>query len=257
MQIQDKTVVVTGGASGLGQATSRYFAERGARVVIFDLNEESGTAMQAELGPERCLFVAVDVTSEESVRAAVEAAVETFGSVHVCINCAGIPMPCKVLDKEGNPVPLSKFQTVVNVNLIGLFNVMSQCAAVMARNEPENGEERGVVVNISSGAAYEGQIGQCAYSASKAGVVGLNFPAARELGAYGIRVNSIAPGLFHTPMVDSLGKKIVESLVAQVEAPRRMGDMREFAHCCAFIVENAYLNGETVRLDACTRLRAR
>jgi len=162
--------------------------------------------------------------------------------MHVCINCAGIPLPNKILDRDGVATPLDKFSTVININLIGLFNVMSKCAEQMAKNEPEGGEERGVIINISSGSAFEGQIGQCAYGASKSGVLGLNFPASRELGRYGIRVNAIAPGY---------------KLVSDVEAPKRPGDVTEFAHTCAYVVENGYLNGETIRLDACTRLPAR
>lgn len=258
MQIKEKIVVITGGASGLGLATSRYLvAAKGAKVAIFDLNAEAGAGAVAELGEDRALFVKTDVTSEESVQAAVDATTEKFGAIHVCINCAAVPQPLKVLGKDGKASPLAKFALSTAVNLNGVFNVMSKCAEQMAKNAPENGEERGVVINISSGAAYEGQIGQCGYSASKAGVIGLNMPAARELGAVGIRVNAIAPGLFMTPMVQTLDPKVVEALLAQVEAPKRLGDMNEFAHCCAFIIENAYLNAETIRLDAASRLRAR
>ena len=257
MQIQDKVVVITGAASGLGQATAKCFAGLGAKVAIFDLNEEAGKATAAELGDDKAIFCQTDVTSEESVQASVAAVVEKFGTIHINVNAAGVPAPCKVLDREGNATALKKFTFVSAINLTGVFNVMSKCAAVMVKNEQENGEERGVVINISSGAAYEGQIGQNAYSASKAGVIGLNIPAARELGPLGVRVNAIAPGLFLTPMVESLGEKVIESLVGMIEAPKRCGDMQEFAHCCKFIVENAYLNGETIRLDAATRLRAR
>lgn len=257
MRIEDKVVVVSGGASGLGRAVARYLLEdRGARVAIFDLNVENGERAVAELG-ERALFVRTDVTSEDSVRAAVAATTARFGTVHVCINCAGILGPSRVIDKEGRATPLSRFTQMVMVNLVGVFNVMSQCAEQMARNAPEGGEERGVVINISSGAAYEGQVGQCAYASTKAGVIGLNMPAARELGAVGIRVNAIAPGLFMTPMAERLDAKVLDALKTQVEAPRRLGDPREFAHCCAFIIENAYVNGETIRLDAASRLRAR
>jgi NAD(P)-dependent dehydrogenase (short-subunit alcohol dehydrogenase family) len=258
MLIKDKVVVITGGASGLGQATARYFAEElGAKVALFDLNAEAGEQTVADIGAGRAMFVKTDVTDEESVQSAVAAVMARFGALHVCINCAAFPGICKVLGKDGKATPLAKFAQTTAVNLNGIFNVMSKCAEQMARNEPEGGEERGVVINISSGAAYEGQIGQVAYSATKAGVIGINIPAARELGAVGIRVNAIAPGLFLTPMVAQLEEKVLASLVAQIEAPRRAGDMREFAHCCAFIVENAYVNGETIRLDAASRLRAR
>ena len=257
MELQDKVVVITGGASGLGRATADYFVGKGARVSLFDLNEEAGNAAVAELGEDNALFAATDVTSEESVAAAVEATMAKFGAIHVNINCAGVPAPCKVLDREGKATALKKFAFVVNVNLIGLFNVMSKCAEKMALNEPDAGDERGVIVNISSGAAFEGQIGQNAYSASKSGVLGLNMPAARELGPLGIRVNAICPGLFGTPMVASLDQKVQDALVNMIESPKRMGDMQEFAHCCAFLVENGYMNGRTIRLDAATVMQAK
>jgi len=258
MQVKDKVIVITGGASGLGLATTRYMVEQmGARVAIFDLNADVGQIVAQELGSDKVLFVQTDVSSEESVQAAVDASMAKFGAIHVCINCAAIPSPIKVLGKDGKATPLARFAQVTAVNLNGVFNVMSKCVEQMAKNEPEVGEERGVVINISSGAAYEGQIGQVGYAATKAGVIGINMPAARELGAIGVRVNAIAPGLFLTPMVQSLDEKVLAALMTNVEAPKRLGDMREFAHCCAFIVENAYLNGETIRLDAASRLRAR
>jgi len=258
MIIQDKVVVITGGASGLGAATARYFVqEKGAKAVLFDLNEQLGTEMVNELGADKVLFVKVDVTNEDSVRAGIAQAVEKFDTIHICVNCAGIPLPAKMLDREGVAMPLEKFTAVINVNLIGLFSVMSKCAEQMIKNEPDSEGERGVFVNISSGAAHEGQIGQCAYAASKSGVLGLNFPAARELGRYGIRVNAIAPGLFNTPMLQALDQKVIDSLVAGVEAPKRAGKMGEFAHTCAYMVENGFLNGETIRLDACSRMQAK
>jgi len=162
-----------------------------------------------------------------------------------------------VLGREGKAPALAKFAQTTAVNINGVFNVMSKCAEQMAKNELEAGEERGVVINVSSGAAYEGQIGQCAYAASKAAIIGMNIPAARELGAIGVRVNAIAPGLFLTPMVAAIDEKILASLKEQTEAPKRLGDMREFSHCCAFVIENAYVNGETIRLDGAARLRAK
>ncbi len=257
MHIQDKVIVITGGASGLGLATARYLIEeKAAKVAIFDVNDSAGQQAAEQLG-ERAMYVRTDVSSDDSVRAAVEAVVTHFGTVHVCINAAAILGPSKVLGKDGKATPLAKFTQMTMVNLVGVFNVMSQCAEQMAKNSPEAGEERGVVINISSGAAFEGQIGQCAYSATKAGVMGLNIPAARELGAVGVRVNAIAPGLFLTPMAATLDEKVLDALKSQVEAPKRLGDPREFAHCCAFLIENAYMNGETIRLDAASRLRAR
>ena len=258
MRIEDKVIVITGGASGLGLATAHHLLhEKGARVAMIDLNDEAGEKAVATLGRERAMFVRADVSNEESVQAAVDQVVARFGAIHVCINAAAIASGFKMLGKDGKAAPLARFAQVTAINLNGVFNVMSKCAEQMAKNEPEAGEERGVVINISSGAAYEGQIGQCAYGSTKAGVIGLNMPAARELGAIGVRVNAIAPGLFLTPMVAALDDKVLESLKSQMEAPRRLGDMREFAHCCAFIIENAYVNAETIRLDAASRLKAK
>ena len=258
MNLEGKVVVITGGASGLGLATARHLiGEKRARVAIFDLNVEAGERAVRELGTESAIFVATDVTDEVSVRAAMAVVVAKFGAVHVCINAAGLGHAFKIIGRAGRAASLARFATITAVNINGLFNVMAQCAEQMLRNAPENDEERGVIINISSGSAYEGQIGQCAYAASKAAVIGLNMPAARELGAHGIRVNAIAPGLFLTPMVAALEAGVVDSLVSQIEWPKRLGDVREFAHACVFLVENAYVNGETLRLDAATRLRAR
>jgi NAD(P)-dependent dehydrogenase (short-subunit alcohol dehydrogenase family) len=258
MRIQDKVIVITGGASGLGLATAHYLLrEKGARIAIFDVNVEAGTQAATELGADRAMFVQTDVSGEESVQKAVDAVMSRFGAIHVCINGAAIPAPFKVLDKQGKAAPLAKFANATAINLNGVFNVMSKCVEQMSKNEAEGGEERGVVINVSSGAAYEGSIGQSAYSATKAGIIGMNMPAARELGAIGVRVNAIAPGLFMTPMAASLDEKVLASLVEQAEAPKRLGDMREFAHCCAFVIENAYLNAATIRLDAAARLRAK
>lgn len=257
MRIKDKTVVITGGASGLGLAAAQYLVkEKGAHVALLDLNDEAGARAVADLG-DRALYVHTDVSSEDAVRVAIDAAVSRFGAVHVAINCAGILGPAKVLDREGKASSLANFTRMVMVNLVGVYNVMGQCVERMARNDPEDGEERGVVINVSSISATDGQVGQCAYSATKAGVVGLQLPAARELVEQGIRVNAIAPGLFLTPMASQLAPKALEWLSMQVEAPRRMGHMQEFAHCCAFIIENGYTNAETIRLDGATRLRAR
>jgi len=258
MRIQDKVVVITGGASGLGLATAHYLVqEKGACVAILDMNVEAGQRAEAELGVEHAMFVQADVSDEESVQKAVDMVMARFGAIHVCINGAAVPTPFKVLGKEGKAAPLARFAQATAVNLNGVFNVMSKCAEQMAKNEAEAGEERGVVINVSSGAAYEGQIGQSAYAATKAGVIGMNMPAARELGAIGVRVNAIAPGLFLTAMVASLDEKVLNALKEQMESPKRLGDMREFAHCCAFIIENAYLNGETIRLDAAARMRSK
>lgn len=257
MQIKGKTIVVTGGASGLGAAAAKYLHNRGACVALFDLDAKAGEAHAACLGDKRAIFARVDVTNDREVMTAFNKVIHEFGTLHVVINCAGIVAPMKILDREGQPAPLDAYRRTIEVNLVGTYNVMSKGAAHMLANTPENGEERGVIVNVSSGAAYEGQIAQAAYSSSKAGVIGLNLPVARELGPKGIRINAVAPGLFGTPMVMALDDRAVESLVASVEAPKRVGNTEEFAHCCAFLIENAYMNGATVRLDAATRLRAR
>jgi NAD(P)-dependent dehydrogenase (short-subunit alcohol dehydrogenase family) len=258
MNIEGKVIVITGGASGLGQATARYMVqEKGARVALFDLNSEAGEATVAELGEDVALFCQTDVTSEESIDSAIAATMEKFGAIHADINAAGIPLPCKILDRDGKASGLKKYAAVINVNLCGVFNVMAKCAEQMARNAPDENGERGAVINISSGAAFEGQIGQSAYSGSKSGVNGMNMPAARELGPLGIRVNSIAPGLFGTPMALSLDKKVVDSLVQMCEAPKRMGELDEFAHCCAFLIENGYMNGRVIRLDAATVMQSK
>ena len=257
MQLAGSVAVITGGASGLGAATARLFAGAGAKLALWDLNAEAGAKAVMDLGSERAMFVQTDVSDEESVQKAINAVIARFGAIHVCINGAAIPTGFKMLNKEGKAAPLAKFAQITSVNLNGVFNVMSKCAEQMAKNEAEIGEERGVVINVSSGAAYEGQVGQCAYSATKAAIIGMNMPVARELGAIGVRVNAIAPGLFLTTMVAGLDDKVLASLKEQMEAPKRLGDMREFAHCCAFIIENAYLNAATVRLEAASRLRAR
>jgi NAD(P)-dependent dehydrogenase (short-subunit alcohol dehydrogenase family) len=258
MKIQDKVIVITGGASGLGFATAKYMLEnKGARVAIFDVNPESGERALAELASDRAMFASVDVSSPEGVSAAVQQVIDKFGTVNVCINGAALPNAFKLLDKTGAPTALEKFAQVATVNLLGVFNVMSHCVAQMARNEPESGEERGVVINVSSGAAFEGQIGQSAYAATKAAVNGMNVPLARELATVGVRVNSIAPGLFFTKMVAALPENVLASLRDQMESPKRLGNVEEFAHCCAFIIENAYINGETVRLDGAVRARAK
>ncbi len=257
MDLQDKVVAITGGASGLGQATAKYMIqEKGAKVAILDINADAGAATVAELGEDNILFCQTDVTSEESVDAAMAAIIDRFGAIHADINAAGIPLPCRILNREAKASGLAKYAAVININLVGVFNVMAKCAEQMAKNEPDAKGERGVIINISSAAAFEGQIGQSAYSASKAGINGMNIPAARELGPHGIRVNSIAPGLFATPMFYAAPEKLQQKLVAGIEAPKRMGEMEEFAHTCTYLIENAYVNGRVLRLDAASVMQA-
>jgi 3-hydroxyacyl-CoA dehydrogenase/3-hydroxy-2-methylbutyryl-CoA dehydrogenase len=257
MELRDKVVVITGGASGLGQATARYMVqEKGAKVAIMDLNAEAGEETVAELGEDKAIFCQTDVTKEDSIDAAITAIIDKFGAIHADINAAGVPLPCRILNREGKASGLAKYAAVININLVGVFNVMAKCAEQMAKNEPDAKGERGVIINISSGAAFEGQIGQSAYSGSKAGVNGMNMPAARELGQHGIRVNSIAPGLFATPMFYAAPKELQQKLVSAIEAPKRMGEMEEFAHTCAYLIENAYVNGRVLRLDAASVMQA-
>lgn len=258
MNLENKVVVISGGASGLGFATARYLVkEHKAKVALLDMNKEAGIGAVEELGDENALFIHTDVTEERDVDAAINATIAKFGAIHVDINAAGIVAPKKILDKNGLATSIENFKSVINVNLLGLYTVMAKCAEKMALNEPDKAGERGVIINVSSGAAWEGQIGQCAYGASKSGVNGINIPAAREFGSIGIRVNSIAPGLFETPMVDALDPKVKNALVEMCEAPKRMGRVEEFASTCVFLIENGYMNGRYIRLDAATIMQSK
>jgi NAD(P)-dependent dehydrogenase (short-subunit alcohol dehydrogenase family) len=255
MQLQNKGVLVTGGASGLGEACVRLLSQAGARVVIADLNEEGGTALARELG-NSALFVKTNVVEEESTQAAVKAAVDTFGGLHVEINCAGIGIAERVLGKNG-PHSLASFTRVIQVNLIGTFNAIRLSAAAMSTNEPTEGGERGVIINTASVAAFDGQIGQAAYSASKGGVVSMTLPIARELARFGIRVMTIAPGTFDTPMLAGASEAVRNSLGQQVPFPSRLGRPDEYAALAKHIIENEMLNGEVIRLDGAIRMQAR
>ena len=252
MRVSEKVGIVTGGASGLGLATARALVDAGAAVVIVDLPNSAGGAAAEELG-ERSRFVAADVTVEEQVEAAVHTAVSTFGGVHVAVNCAGIATPGRVLNREGEPLELGRFESVVRVNLIGTFNVLRLAAAQMARQDPE-GEERGVIVNTASVAAFEGQIGQAAYAASKGGVAGLTLPVARDLARRLIRCVAIAPGTFDTAMLAGLGERVRVDLVEHVPHPHRLGAPEEYAALVLHIVANPMLNGEVIRLDGALRM---
>jgi NAD(P)-dependent dehydrogenase (short-subunit alcohol dehydrogenase family) len=258
MDLKDKVIVVTGGASGLGQATCREFVAKGAKAFIFDLNEELSKATVAELGEENAAYAVVDVTDETSVQAGIDAALGVFGAIHVVLNAAGIGPPMKVLDRDGNALPLAKFATIVNINLMGTFNVLSKAAAVMAKNVPfDDDGGRGVIINVASAAAFDGQIGQPAYAASKAGVCGMTLPIAREFQRYGIRVNAIAPGLFLTPLANTLPAEVVTALGNTVEYPKRLGVPAEFGKMVVSLAENDYMNGEVVRIDGALRMRAK
>lgn len=250
MDIAGASALVTGGASGLGLATARRLAAAGARVTIVDLPSSPGAEVAAELGGS---FAAADVTDAEQIAAAAAVAADA-GSLRVVVNCAGIAPPAKVLDREGVPTSLADFERVVRVNLIGTYNVVAQASAVMAKTDPTDGGDRGVIVNTASVAAFDGQIGQPAYSASKGGVHAMTLPIARELARHGIRVVTIAPGIMETPMLKGLPQAAQDSLGQQVPYPSRLGAPDEYARLVLSIVDNGYLNGETIRLDGAIRM---
>jgi NAD(P)-dependent dehydrogenase (short-subunit alcohol dehydrogenase family) len=252
MNLKDAGAIVAGGASGLGAATARLLAENGARVAIADLNEEAAQELAEELGGPACAFKA-DVTNEDEVQAAVAGAVEAFDGIRFAVSCAGIGWAERTVGKNG-AAGLEPFEKVIRVNLIGTFNVLRLSAAAMASNEPGPDGERGAVVMTASIAAYDGQIGQTAYAASKGGVVGLTLPAARDLSRQGIRVCTIAPGTFDTPLLAALPEAAREELGKQVPFPSRLGDPAEFAALAVHIAENGMLNGETIRLDGALRM---
>jgi len=253
MKLQDCRAIVTGGASGLGEATVRNIVQNGGKSVIFDQSEENGVRLQNELG-EAVLFLKADVTKEEDIQEAINKAAEFMGGVNTVVNCAGIGIAEKVLGRNGAH-NLALFSKVINVNLIGSFNVIRLAAEKMTNNEVNDQNERGVIINTASVAAYDGQIGQAAYSASKGGIVGMTLPIARELARYGIRVMTIAPGLFHTPMFDTLPQEARESLGKMVPFPPRLGFPNEYAQLVQSIIENPMLNGETIRLDGAIRMQ--
>ncbi len=253
MEINQVKAIVTGGASGLGEAVARFLVDRGARVALLDLNDDKGQAAAAALGAQAS-YAHCDVSSEASAQAAIDAAVIQMGGLNVAINCAGILGAGRVLGKEG-PMPLSRFETTLRVNLVGSFNIARLAAAVMQNNAPGEDGERGVIVNTASIAAFEGQIGQAAYAASKGGVVGMTLPIAREFARIGVRMMTVAPGVFHTPMVDGMPQAVYDSLCAQVPYPSRLGKPEEFAATVAFILTNRYLNGGVIRVDGAVRLQ--
>jgi len=252
MEIKGKTFFLSGGASGLGAATARRLARAGGNVAICDLSAEQGAALANELGPAT-LFVTADVTDEGQVDCALTAARSRFGTLHGAVNCAGIAPGERILGKAA-PHRLDSFRRAIEINLIGTFNVLRLAAQAMARNAPDSEGERGVIVNTASIAAFDGQIGQAAYSASKAGIVGMTLPAARELARFGIRVMTIAPGIFETPMVGSFTDELQHSLAAQIPFPPRLGRPDEFAALVEHIIGNAMLNGEVIRLDGAVRM---
>jgi NAD(P)-dependent dehydrogenase (short-subunit alcohol dehydrogenase family) len=253
MKLTGAAAIVTGGGSGLGKATAEAFAAKGARVALFDRNAEAAEAVAKAIGG---LAIAGDVADSASAEFALAKAAAAHGPARILVNCAGVGVAKRVVGRDG-PQPLGDFETVIRINLIGTFNMIRLFAAAASRLEPLEDGERGTVVNTASVAAYEGQVGQAAYSASKGGVVAMTLPIARELAQFGVRVNAIAPGLFLTPMLLGLPQEAQESLGRSVPYPARLGDPAEYAALAAFIVENPYLNGETIRIDGALRLPPR
>ena len=253
MQISQSRAVITGGVSGLGFAVARHLVDHGGKVALFDINDDKGAAAVADLGAGNAKYFRTDVTDEMNVQANLAEAHTFLGGMNAAINCAGILGAGRVLGKDG-AMPLKQFAGTVMVNLVGSFNVAKGAAALMQANEPGADGERGVIVNTASVAAYEGQIGQAAYSASKGGVVAMTLPMARELSRFGIRVMTVAPGIFWTPMVDGMSEEVQKSLSASIPFPARLGKPEEFADLVAYILGNVYLNGETIRLDGAVRL---
>ena len=255
MNTEHKIAVVTGGASGLGRATLDELLKVGIKVAIFDLNQTAGDEIVALIGDDKVMFIKTDVTDETSVTDAFDQVIAKFGRVDICINCAGVAPAKKVLDREGQAQPLAGFANVININLIGTFNVARIAAQMMAKNEAcGEANERGIIINTASVAAYEGQMGQSAYAASKSGIVGLTLPMARDLARSGIRVNTIAPGIMGTPMLLAMPDNVQESLIEKIQFPKRMGLPSEFGRLAVHMIENSYLNGETIRLDAAIRM---
>ena len=251
MKLDTTMAVVTGGASGLGEATARHFAAKGAHVTVLDRDAERGTAVANEIDGH---FAETDVTDETSVAAAIDLARSRMGGLNAAVNCAGIAVGIKTVGRDG-PHPLPAFQKTIGINLVGSFNVARLAAAAMAGNEPEPDGARGVIINTASIAAFDGQKGQAAYAASKGGVVGMTLPMARDLASSGVRVMTIAPGIFKTPMLAGLPEDVQAALAADVPNPPRLGDPNEYARLAAFIVEMGYLNGEVIRLDGALRMR--
>jgi NAD(P)-dependent dehydrogenase (short-subunit alcohol dehydrogenase family) len=253
MDLATAKAVISGGASGLGYATAERIIAAGGHAVLLDINEEQGNASVKTLG-ERASFVKTDVSIEDNVRAAMQTANKFMGGITLAVNCAGIATAGRTLGREG-PWPSENFNQVLQVNLVGSYNVTKEAAAIMQLNDPNENGERGVVISTASIAAFEGQIGQAAYSASKGGIVGMMLPLAREFAQFGIRVNTIAPGVFKTPMVAGMPEDVQESLGQQVPFPPRLGRPEEYADTAVFIYGNAFVNGETIRVDGAIRMQ--
>ena len=253
MDLSTAKAVISGGASGLGFATAQAVIDAGGHTVLLDVNVEQGEASAAGLG-ERATFVQTDVSNEDAVRTAMQAASEFMGGITLAVNCAGVANAGRTLGREG-PWPTENFNRVIQINLVGSYNVTKEAAALMQTNEPNEQGERGVVISTASIAAFEGQIGQAAYSASKGGIVGMMLPLAREFAQFGIRVNTIAPGIFKTPMMAGMPEEVQDSLGKQVPFPPRLGAPEEYANTAAFIYGNPMVNGETIRVDGAIRMQ--
>ena len=253
MDIASAKAVITGGASGLGFATAERIIAEGGQVVLMDVNEEQGEVRAAELG-DRALFLHTDVSDESNVKTSIQSANEFMSGITLAVNCAGIATASRTLGRQG-PWPSDNFNRVIQINLVGSYNVTKEAAAVMQLNDPNNEGERGVVISTASIAAFEGQIGQAAYSASKGGVVGMMLPLAREFAQFGIRVNTIAPGIFMTPMLAGMPEDVQDSLGRQIPFPPRLGRPEEYADTAIFIYGNAVVNGETIRIDGAIRMQ--
>ena len=253
MDLNNKVAIVTGGASGLGRATVERFVSGGARAAIFDFNVELGEALARDLG-EHVIFCHVDVSDDAMITAGIKEVMQSFGAIHICVNCAGRGGGATKALGRGGRFPMELFKDVININLVGTFNVMTQAAEKMSQNEPGEDGERGVIINTASIAAYEGQKGQAAYAASKGGIISLTLPVARDLAYYGIRVVTIAPGLFETPILKGISDEAKKNLAGTIPNPSRLGDVQEFSALAEHIVTNPYINGETIRLDAGLRM---
>ncbi len=253
MKLSHAKAVVTGGASGLGFATAQCIIDAGGQVVLFDINDETGAEAVGKLG-ERASYLSTDVADEDSVRASVKQAAEIMGGITLAVNCAGVADAGRALGREG-PWPTAKFNRIIQINLIGTFNVTKEAAAIMNNNEPTSDGERGVIISTASIAAFEGQIGQAAYAASKGGVHAMMLPLAREFAQFGIRVNTVAPGIMLTPMMEGMPQEVHDSLAAQVPFPKRLGKPEEFADTVAYIYETTYVNSETIRCDGAIRMQ--
>lgn len=258
MDLMGKIAIVTGGGSGLGRAVCTQLVAKGVKVAIFDFNEDAAKQAVEELGEDNAIYALVDVSSEASAEAGFDHVMATYGALHLCVNCAGIAPAKRTLDRENKAVELSAFSAVININLIGSFNIARLAAEKMAMNEPLNdSNERGLIVNTASVAAFEGQVGQAAYAASKGGIVSLSLPMARDLAPLGIRVNVIAPGIMGTPMLLGMPENVQQSLVDNIQFPKRLGDPAEFGDLVVHMAENSYLNAEVVRLDGAIRMQPR